>query len=377
MSNYLPFTLTDNNFATLPIAFFPKRLLADRSYTTTMTEEWKNKQFQQLAIFREVRQRQVDPSAKFEEFPQPAPSHLALLQIYTDILDGKDSARTAAKQINNWVLSVPDNDTCYDIAVAYGDVLLVLLTAARELSSRKHLQILADLTVELASLPDVYNDTDKPIVFEEGSVVVQPGQRIKLPCQTGGELWSGLPDFALCIRDDLHDGPLHFRAVSGTGDGNQQQPSCEAEDMYTNVNTFAALIARQDPPQASPLHSCVDFAFATFAFLEHGPGTNYDQESHLTVRAAAAWLIIAGEQLVAAGSPSTKYNYTSGSLWEAEGGTNTVDVKRLRFWKDWFQNIRDSGRLSGQKAVEATIEATAVLERLIAAQDGESLKAPR
>jgi hypothetical protein len=24
MSNYLPFTLTDNNFATLPIAFFPK-----------------------------------------------------------------------------------------------------------------------------------------------------------------------------------------------------------------------------------------------------------------------------------------------------------------------------------------------------------------
>ncbi|KAI4666687.1 uncharacterized protein J4E79_002727 [Alternaria viburni] len=126
--------------------------------------------------------------------------------------------------------------------------------------------------------------------------------------------------------------------------------------MYTNVDTFAALIARKDTPQASPLRSCVDFAFATFDSLEHGP-----------VHAAAAWLMIAGKQVVAAGSPFSKYSYISGSLWEAEGGTNAVDVKRLRFWKGRFQNFRESGRLSDQKAVDATVEATIALDELIAA----------
>jgi len=95
-----------------------------------------------------------------------------LLQIYTDVLDENDTARTAAKRISDWVLLVLDRDTCYDISSAYGDVLSVLFGAARELSSQKHLEILADLTVELANLPDVYNDTGKLMVFEEGSVAV-------------------------------------------------------------------------------------------------------------------------------------------------------------------------------------------------------------
>jgi hypothetical protein len=333
-----------------------------------MTAEWKERQLQQLAIFHELRQRKVDASAEFEEFPKPAPSQLALLQIYTDVLDENDTARTAAKRISDWVLSVPDRDTCYDISSAYGDVLSVLFGAARELSSQKHLEILADLTVELANLPDVYNDTGKPMVFEEGSVAVQPGEIIKLHSQPRAELWSGLPYLTSGIGNDLRSGPLQFRQVSGNGHDDDQVPSCQSEDMYTNVNTFAALIARRDPPQTSPLCNCVDFAFATFAFLEHGPGTNYDRDAHLAVRAAAAWLVIAGKQVIAAGSPSTKYSYIFGSLWEAKGGTNTVDVKRLQFWRSQFQNFREAGRLSDQRAMDATIEATAALDDLIAAQ---------
>ena len=333
-----------------------------------MTEEWKEKELQQLAIIHELRQRQVDPSAEFVEFPQPAPSQLALLQIYTDVLDENDTARATAKRISEWVLSVPGRDICYDIASAYGDVLHVLFGAARQFSSRKHLEILADLTVELANLPDVCNDTDKPIVFEEGTVVVQPGEKIKLHSQSRGELWSGLPYVASGIGNDLRSGPLQFHQISGNEHDGDQLSSCKSEDMYTNINTFAALIARQDLPQASPLTSCVDFAFATFAFMEHGPGTNYDRDAHHAIRAASAWLVIAGRQVVAAGSPSTKNSRISGSLWEAEGGTDAVDVKRLRFWRGRFQHFRESGRLLDQKAVDATIEATAALDDLIAAQ---------
>lgn len=105
-----------------------------------------------------------------------------------------------------------------------------------------------------------------------------------------------------------------------------------------------------------------------FAFLEHGPGTEREKWSHLAVRAAAAWLIIAGEELMNPGPPSSVARYISGSLWEAEGGTNTVDVKRLRFWKKRFQHFRKSGRLISQEAVNATHDAAAVLDSLIAAR---------
>ena len=129
--------------------------------------------------------------------------------------------------------------------------------------------------------------------------------------------------------DDLRSESFQFRQVSGNEHDNDQLSFCESEDMYTNVNTFSALIARQDPPQASQLRSCVDYAFTILAFLEHDPGTTYDEDAHFAVRAAAAWLVIAGKQVMATGSPSTNYSYIPGSLWEAERGTNAVDVTRL------------------------------------------------
>ena len=116
----------------------------------------------------------------FVEYPEPAPSQLALSQIYQDALHKHDPTGTAAKRLGDWVLSVSDRDTCYDIANAYSDVLMLISSAARELSSRKHLQILADIIVELANLPDVYNDTEKLTVLEECSIAVLPGERIKL-----------------------------------------------------------------------------------------------------------------------------------------------------------------------------------------------------
>ncbi|KAF2853133.1 hypothetical protein T440DRAFT_319297 [Plenodomus tracheiphilus IPT5] len=335
-----------------------------------MTEAWKEEQLSWLARSHEVRQRELDSSASYEEFPQPASSQVALIQIFTDVLDETHTPATAAQQISDWVLSVPDSDVCYDIFLAYQNMIGVLFSGARQLSSQKHLRILADLAVELAKLPDVYNTKKEPMDFEGGLVVVLPGERVKLPCQTGGGLWSGLPDFALTMRDDLNSGPTSFFHTLGPGrdDQQQQQVYRQAEDKYTNINTFAALIAKQHAPQESPLCSCVHYAFAVFAFLENGPDTARGRFSHLTVRAAAIWLTIAGEELVASGSPSAKYDYTSGSLWAAEGGTNTVDVKRLRFWKERFQQLRESGRLLSQEAVDATIDAAAALDRLIAAQ---------
>jgi hypothetical protein len=337
-----------------------------RLHTATMTEAWKDRQLKWLAIGHEVRRREVDSSV---EFPEPGSSQVALLQIFTDTLDGNTTPATAANQISYWVLSVPDSDICYDINNAYANMMGVLLSATSQFSSRKHLKILADLTVELANQPDAYNNKDKPLEFESGSVVVPPGERIVVPCMSGGGLWSGLPDFAFRVGDDLNRGPPNFLPLSVPGRKDQHQIDRQAEEKYTNINTFAALIAKQHPAEGSPLCSCLHCAFIVFAFLEHGPGTERGKWSHLAVRAAATWLIIAGEELVNPGPPSSVAGYISGSLWEAEGGTNTVDVKRLRFWKERFQYFQESGRLISQEAVDATHDAAAVLDSLIAAQD--------
>jgi hypothetical protein len=339
-----------------------------RLHTATMTEAWKERQLKWLAIGHEVRRRELDSSVEFEEFPEPGSSQVALLQIFTDTLDENVTPATAAKQISGWVLSVPDSDICYDISNAYANMMGVLFSATSQLPSRKHLQILADLTVELVNQPDAYNKKDKPLKFESGSVVVPPGERIVVPCISGGELWSGLPDFAFRMGDDLNRGPPNFLPLSVSGRRDQHQIDRNAEEKYTNINTFAALIAKQHPPEESPLRSCLHCAFIVFAFLEHGLGTERGKWSHLAVRAAATWLIIAGEELVNPGPPSTVAGYISGSLWEAEGGTNTVDIKRLRFWKERFQHFRESGRLVSQEAMNATHHATAVLDRLIDAQ---------
>jgi hypothetical protein len=336
-----------------------------------MTSTWKETLLQSLAIAYEVRQRQVDSSLELVEFPEPAPAQVALLQIYTDVLEEKDTPATAAKRINTWVLSVPDSDPVYDIPAAYYEVLRVLFSGAKELSSHQHLKTLADFTIELANLPNLHNNSNKPIKFHNSDagvlVVIHPGEKIVLPCQTGGVPWSGLPDFALYIRDNLYGEPVRLRRGTEIGQ-DEEQFNSKAEDRYTNINTFAALIALQHPPQGSPLCSCADFAFATMAFLERKPNPNVEQIEHLVVRAVAAWLTIAGEEIVAAGSPSLKYDYTFGSLWKTEGGTNTIDAKRLRFWKYRVQQIWKSGRLSSKEAVEATIEAMAALDRLIAAR---------
>ena len=177
-----------------------------------MTEAWKESQLELLAIGHEIRRRQMNPSLDLEEFPQPVASQMALLQIFTDALHEKHTPVAAANRISDWVLSVPDSDIYYDISRAYHNMLAVLFSGARKFSCRKHLRILADVTVELTNLPDVYNNNDEQMEFEQDArfVVVQPGERIKLPCYSGGGLWSGLPDFASYIGDDLYGGPMQF-----------------------------------------------------------------------------------------------------------------------------------------------------------------------
>jgi hypothetical protein len=314
-----------------------------------------------------VRRREVDSSSEFEEFPEPGFSQVALLKIFTDTLDENTTPATAAKQISYWVLSVPESDICYDINKAYANMMGVLFSATSQFSSRKYLEILADLTVELAKQPDAYNNKDKSLEFESDSVVVPPGERIVVPCMSGGGLWSGLPDFAFRVGSDVNRGPPSLLPLSVPGPKYQRQIDRQAEEKYTNINMFAALIAKQHPPEGSPLCSCLQCAFIVFAFLEHGPGTQRGEWSHLAVRAAATWLIIAGGELVNPGPSSTVAGYISGSLWEAEGGTNIVDAKLLRFWKERFQHFLESGRLISQESVDATHEATAVLDSLIAA----------
>jgi hypothetical protein len=328
---------------------------------------WKDEQLQWLARGYEVRRRELDSSIEFEEFPEPASSQVALLQIFTDALDDNITPGTAATQIFDWVLSVPVTDVCYDIYTAYTNMMGVLFSGAQELSSW-HLKVLADLAIELGNLPDVYNNSDKTLEWEGYTIRVLPGERIQLPCQSGGMLWSGLPDFASRIGNELCRGPpSYFNRFEARG-YDQREIYRQAETRYANINTFAALVTLRHPPQGSQMCSCLHFAFAVIAFLEHGSDTNRGRFRHLAARAAAIWIIIAGKELVALGSPPSSHDYISGSLWEAEGGTNTVDVNRLRFWKDRFQQLRESGDLVSYEAEDAIDAAVAELDTLIAAQ---------
>ncbi len=335
-----------------------------------MTAIWAQTQLKWLAIQHEVGHRQADPSVEFVEFPEPGSSQVALLHIFTETLDGNIAPAVAAKQIAEWVLSVPDTDFCYNIDTAYANMLGVLFSASRDLSSRAHLANLADLSIALASQPDAYNTKDSPLVFDYGSVVVPPGEKMRVPCISGGALWSQLPDFAYLIGDALNRGPPnYFPPIPSDRSEDQRHVYRLAEQKYTNINTFAALIAVQHPPTNSPFASCLTCAYIVFAFLEHGPGTPRGKWAHLAVRAAATWLIIAGEELVDPGPPKTVAGYLTGSLWEAEGGKNTVDVKRLRFWKNRFLHFRESGQLVSSEAADAAREAEVVLDGLIGKYD--------
>lgn len=142
---------------------------------------------------------------------------------------------------------------------------------------------------------------------------------------------------------------------------------CQAEQMYTNINTYAALTAQQHRVHpGSPLNSCLHSAFGVLAHLEYSPDTPRGDFGYLAVRAAAAWLMIAGKEIVELGRPSTnKHDYISGSLWKAEGGTDMVEVKRLQFWNRRFGELRDSGMLVSQEAVDAAYDAEKVLDDLI------------
>jgi hypothetical protein len=337
-----------------------------------MTSTWKEGQLQWLARGYEVLQRQVDSTLEFEEFPEPAPSQVALLQIFTDALDDRIASQTAATQISEWVLSVPNTDICYDILTAYNNMTGVFFAGAQQLSSPRHLNILADLAFCLENQPDAYNTSGETLKWEGYSISVRPGEKIQLPCRSGGTLWSGLPDFASRIGDELSRGPTDlFSRFEGRG-CEKREIQRQAENWYANINTFAALVALRHPAQGSQLCSCLWFAFAVIAFLEHGPDTNIGKRANLAVRAAAIWISMAGEEIVALGSPPFKHGYISGSLWEAEGGTDRVDVKRMRFWKDRFRQFRDSGELVSSEAEEAVDAAVVDLDRLIAKQGSSS-----
>lgn len=123
-----------------------------------MVDSWRRSQLQRLAHGYEVRRREKDALPAFEKFPQFASSQMALLHIFTDALKQAISPGTAAVRVSRWVLSVPDIDVCFDVDTAYGNMLGVLLHGARQLSSQEHLKTLADLTIELADLPDAANE---------------------------------------------------------------------------------------------------------------------------------------------------------------------------------------------------------------------------
>ena len=53
-----------------------------------------------------------------------------------------------------------------------------------------------------------------------------------------------------------------------------------------------------------------------------------------------------------------------GELWKDAGGSNDVDLQRLRFWGDRFKEFGTSGLLISQEALDAVAEASEVIDKL-------------
>ena len=148
-----------------------------------------------------------------------------------------------------------------NITMAYSNLLGVLLQGAYQLSSHQHLQILADLDIELAALPGAVNTQSPPTTFsdEYASVVIDLGEVLEL--LVGDRLWSSLVSFGTNLGYEMQgpEGSLEdINPEAGAEDVARERAAIEkqAKKHWTDINAFCTFVARRGPPNETWLSSC-------------------------------------------------------------------------------------------------------------------------
>lgn len=123
----------------------------------------------------------------------------------------------------------------------------------------------------------------------------------------------------------------------------------QAEEYWTNINTFCALVARQGPPSESSLSSCLRHLRRTIVHaLEYSPQTREGSLTRLKVRAAARWIVIAKQSVREAESKGP--TCVPGDLWAAVSSTQEISSERWLFWQKRFQELAETGNLHDDAA---------------------------
>lgn len=314
-----------------------------------MTETWASQQLEWLGAIDKAQCLRSKPSEATRYSPaSPNTTQTALVETFRNVLDSTVTPKDAATQLSSTILSSTD------ITTAYSNMLGILLKGAHQLSSHQHLQNLADLAVELAALPDAVNTQSSPMTFSDGyaSVVIRPGKVLEL--LGGDRLWSNLVSFGRSLGYYMR-GPEGFlkdiNPEASAEDAAREKAATgkQAEEHWTNINTFCALVARRGPLSEPSLSSCLRHSLETIVLaLEYSPETREGSLTRLRVRAAATWIVIAKQDVREAGSKGL--TYMPGDLWAAAGGTREVSPERWSFWQRRFQELAEMGDLRDDAA---------------------------
>jgi hypothetical protein len=84
------------------------------------------------------------------------------------------------------------------------------------------------------------NDKDKPMHFESGAVVIHPGERIVVSGIYVGELWSGLPDSAFPLVNEINRGPPNFLSLFDLAERNSTRKTVKLRNS-TRTQTHSPL----------------------------------------------------------------------------------------------------------------------------------------
>ncbi|KAF2123510.1 hypothetical protein P153DRAFT_328083 [Dothidotthia symphoricarpi CBS 119687] len=259
-----------------------------------------------------------------QDITEPLKEHpLQIFHILEDLMSHKASSKDSATKTASLVASHPD---------AYWDLIGIYLGAAVRIADEDALRALVDYIVELASLPNAFNESQEAVVVDHvgyagASVRIEPGELLAMG-DGGKKLWRDLPNFSMEITERLQGPELYLHDIRSPANYET------AKTLWRNFNTYLALLATSASAQEIPvLANKVRLACTTFKMaLENSPETRVGKNVHLHVPAAAEWFRIAGDEIEKLCKDGTETKHP-GDLWVSQGGGEVCDSARLSFWK--------------------------------------------
>jgi hypothetical protein len=228
-----------------------------------------------------------------EEEVQEKSTTRQIFRILEDLMSHKASSKDLATETASLVASNP---------AAWDDVLGIYLSAAEKVADEDALKALVDYIVQLASLPDAFNESHEALIVDHigyagTSVRIEPGEPLVIG-DGGKRLWRDLPNFSMNITERFQGKLFLLYLISfpilHTTKGPEQYlddirtpaNSHTAKTSWGNFNTYLALRAiSSDAQTILVLANGVRLARMTLVIaLEHSPEQTCQQSINQIIR---------------------------------------------------------------------------------------------